>query len=537
MANEGHSFKTGGMGLATLIVKKSIMHRYQSINQALQDAEVGDSIEIRDGVYEESIEISKKLTLYGKGDVTISGAVFIRFQTHVEMRNLRFIKGQGIYSKGDLQLENCIIEQQMVNTQVTVKFGTLMMKNVDIIASPINQFGIRIDNGSSVMMMESTIQHHTKAQIIIQNSDISLSKCMLLEGGMNGIFAIRNVKMTIEDCEFYGHEKAQIVAASSTISLVNTVIHEGQDLGIQIFNGAKLTMDQCDIKHHVGTNIVVHESELIATDSTIASSQMNGLYLGEKSKAVIYDCRFLEHMKPQLFIENSKAEIRKCHITKGATSGVTIFNEADVNMTECHIQHHSHFHMIVDASGLVLDQCNLQFGEAGGIYGNDHAKITVKNSHIQHVKSHQIYITNARLFANNCTFSHIVGNGITCIDAIVEVKDSNFSYCPQSPYSIFWSDKSMGRIENCEVEEMERTFLAMTNQSLLEMSHNRLTDVKTVAIVQEQSQLYIRGLVNIGKCQQDTTSRIIQTDLQTTKEKIQQMVDKIYTRADGRSGK
>jgi len=526
------------MWLATLIVKKSILHRYQSINQALQDAEVGDSIEIRDGIYEESFEISKRLTLYGKGDVTITGAVFIRYHTHVEMRNLRFSKGKGIYIKGDLQLENCIIEQQMVNTQVTVKFGTLMMKNVDIIASPINQFGIRIDQGSSVMLMDSTIQQHSKAQIIIQNSDISLSKCMLLEGAMNGIFAIRNVTMTIEDCEFYGHEKAQIIAASSNISLVNTVIHEGKDLGIQILNGTKLTIDQCDIKHHVGTNIVVHESELIATDSTIAHSQMNGVYIGEKSKAVIYDCRLLEHMKPQLFIENSKAEIRKCHITKGATSGITIFNEADVNINECHIHHHSQFHIIVDASGLVLDQCSLQYGEAGGIYGNDHAKITIKNCHIQHVKSHQIYMTNARLFANNCMFNHIVGNGITCIDAIVEVKDSNFSYCQQSPYSIFGCDKSMGRIENCEVEETERTFLAMTNQSLLEIINNRLPDVKTIAVVQEQSQLYIRGFVTIGKCQHDASSRIIQTDIQrATKEKVQQMVDTIRQRANERNGK
>ncbi|MFJ7666348.1 right-handed parallel beta-helix repeat-containing protein [Lysinibacillus sp. NPDC097195] len=524
--------------MATLIVKKSIMHRYQSINQALQDAEVGDSIEIRDGVYEESIEISKRLTLYGRGDVTISGAVFIRYHTHVEMRNLRFSKGQGIYIKGDLQLENCIIEQQMVHTQVTVKFGTLMMKNVDLMAGPANQFGIRIDNGSSVMLEETTIQHHTKAQIIIQNSHISLSKCMLLEGRMNGIFAIRNVEMTIADCELHGHEKAQIVAALSTISLVNTIIHEGQDLGVQILNDSKLTMDQCTIKQHAGTNIVVHESEIIATDSTIASSQMNGVYVGEKSKAVIYDCQLLDHSKPQLFIENSKAEIRKCHIKKGATSGVTLFNEADVHMTECHIHHHTQFQIIADASGLVLEQCTIQFGETGGIYGNDHAKITIKNSQIQHIKSHQIYITNARLFANNCTFHHVVGNGITCIDAIVEVKDSNFSHCPQSPYSIFWSDKSMGRIQNCEVAETERTFLAMTNRSLLEIIHNRFADVKTVAIVQDHSQLYIRGIVKAGNWQKDASSRIIQLDLQpTTKEKIQQMVDTITTQADGRNKK
>ena len=488
------------------------MHRYQSIKQALQDAEVGDFIEIRDGIYEESIEISKRLTIYGKGDVTIKGGVFIRYQTHVEMRNLRFSQGQGIYIKGDLLLENCIIEQQKVSTQITVNFGSLLMKNVDIIAATSNQYGIRIDNGSSVMLKESTIQHHAKAQIIVQNSEISLSTCMLLEGAMNGIFAIRNVKMTIEDCEIHGHEKTQIIAASSTVTLVNTVIHEGKNIGIQVFNGSKLTMDQCEIKQHTGTNVVIHESELVATDSIIAKSQEHGFYLGENSKAIIYDCQLFEHVKPQILIENSKAEIRKCEVKNGKTTGITIFNEGDVIMTECKILHHAQFHVIVDASGLVLDQCIIQLGQTGGIFANDHAKVTLKNSHIRELKSHHVYINNARLFANNCTFHHIVGNGITCIDAIIEVMDSQFLHCEQSPYSIVWSDKSMGRIENCAIDESERTFLAMTNQSLLELVNINVENVKTAAIVQEQSQLYIRGPVNENRCKKDESSRIVRTD-------------------------
>ncbi|MFJ5788940.1 right-handed parallel beta-helix repeat-containing protein [Lysinibacillus sp. NPDC093197] len=516
--------------MATLVVKKSLMHRYQSINQALEEAKVGDFIEIRDGIYEESIEVSKRLTLYGKGDVTIKGGVFIRYQTHVEMRNLRFSQGQGIYIKGDLQLENCVIEQQMVSTQVTVNFGSLMMKNVDIIASPSNQFGLRIDNGSSVMLSESSIQQHAKAQIIVQNSEISMTKCLLLEGATNGIFAIRNVKMSIEDCEIHGHEKTQIVAASCTINMINTVIHGGKDLGIQVFSGSKLTMDHCEIKHHIGTNVVVHESEIVATDSIIANGQSNGFYIGEKSKAIIYDCLLFEHVKPQLFIENSKAEVRKCHVRKGSTTGVTIFNEADVIMTECDIHHHTQFHVIVDASGLVADQCIIHSGQTGGIYGNDHAKITLKNSHIQNFESHHIYINNARLFANNCTFKHIIGNGITCIDAIVEVVDSQFLHCQQSPYSIFWSDKSMGRIQNCAIDETERTFLAMTNQSLLEIVNISLPHVKTAAIVQEQSQLYIRGQFNDGKCQKDSSSKITRPNLQpVTTENIQRLVEKYST--------
>lgn len=90
-------------------------------------------------------------------------------------------------------------------------------------------------------------------------------------------------------------------------------------------------------------------------------------------------------------------------------------------MSECKIQQHTQFHIIVDASGLQLNQSIIETGQAGGIYGNEHAKITLKNTTIREVDSHHLYINNARLFVENSTLSHIVGNGITCIDAILKL--------------------------------------------------------------------------------------------------------------------
>lgn len=515
--------------MATLVVKRNIMHRYQSIGQAIQEAEPGDFIEIRDGIYEESFEISKRLTLYGVGNVTIKGGVFIRYQTLVNMRNLRFTQGQGMYVKGDLQLENCVIEQQMVQAQVTVSFGSLMMKNVDILASPVNHFGIRIDNGSSVILVDTTIQQHVEAQIIVQNSEIALTNCMLLEGNTNGIYAIRDVKMEIVDCEIHGHQKAQIVAASSSISMTNSLIHQGHGVGIQVFDCSKLTIDGCEIKHHQDTQLVVHQSELLVTDSIFSDGVGNGIYIGEKSKAILYDCKILRHTKSQFLIDNSKAEFRTCRIEKGEATGVTIVNEGDVSMTECDLQEHPQFHFIVDSSGLNLNQCMIQFGQAGGIYGNDHAKITLQNITIRELKSHHIYINNARLFTNNCTFEHISGNAITCIDAIFEVANSEFNNCYEGPYAIVWSDKSMGRIEYCTIDKADRPFLAMSNQSLLEMVHTDVTAVKIPAIVQGESQLFIEGYTNKTMWKNDASSRIVYLPVGTSDKTKHDVLNKVET--------
>lgn len=496
------------------------MHRYQSIGQAIEEAAPGDMIEIRDGIYEESLDISKRLTLYGVGHVTIKGGVFIRYQTHVDMRNLRFRQGQGLYVKGDLQLENCIIEEQLIRTQIMVSYGSLLMKNCAVLATPLNHFGLRVANGSSVILVDTALERHAKAQIIAQNCEVTLSNCQLLEGKKHGIFAIRHVKMVMEDCEIHGHDKEQIVAANSELAMTNCLIHQGRGVGVQLFDGTVLRMDSCEIKNHHDTNMIVHRSECMLSDSIFSDGQGLGLYLGEKTEAKLYDCQFNRHVKAQVLIENSKAEFRKCHVRNGMAVGISIVDEADVSMTQCQIQNHQQFHFIVDASGLQLRQSTIQFGQSGGIYGNDHAKIMLQHTNIRELESHHVYINNARLFTQHCTFEQMRGNGITCIDAIFEVANSYFKDCQDSPYAIMWSDRSMGRIEHCKVDEAARPFLALSNKSLLEIRDTDLSAVKAPAVIQENSQLFVQRHVQTTTWYKDTTSKVSQIEVvQTNYEK------------------
>lgn len=490
------------------MVKRSIMHRYQSIGQAIEEAAPGDMIEIRDGIYEESLDIGKRLTLYGVGNVTIKGGVFIRYQTHVDMRNLRFRQGQGLYVKGDVQLENCIIEEQLIRTQIMVSYGSLLMKNCAVLATPLNHFGLRVANGSSVILVDTTFEHHVKSQVIAQNCELTLANCMLLEGKKHGIFAIRHVKMTLEDCEIHGHEKAQLIAASSEISMTNCLVHQGHGVGVQLFDSTTFRMDGCEIKEHLDSNMVVHRSELMVSDSIFSDGQGHGVFLGEKTEAKFYDCQFSRHVKAQVLIENSKVELRKCQVRNGMAVGVTIVDEADVSMVECQIQNHQQFHIIVDASGLQLQQSTIQFGQSGGIYGNDHAKIMMQHTIIRELTSHHVYVNNARLFTQHCTFEQMIGNGITCIDAIFEVANSYFKDGQESPYAMIWLDQSMGRIEHCTVDGAARPFLALSNKSLMEMRHTDISTVKAPAVVQENSQLFIQGHVHCASWQKDAASKV-----------------------------
>ena len=159
-----------------------------------------------------------------------------------------------------------------------------------------------------------------------------------------------------------------------------------------------------------------------------------------------------------MLIENSKVELHTCHVRNGMAVGLTIVDEADVSVNQCKIQNHQQFHIIVDASGLKLHQSIIQFGQSGGVYGNDHAKIMMHQTTIRELQSHHVYINNARLFTQYCTFEQMEGNGITCIDAIFEVANSYFKDGQESSYAMIWSDQSMGRIENCRVDEAARPF-------------------------------------------------------------------------------
>ena len=515
------------MCMKTIIVKKNLLYRYQTIGQAIQDAEAGDHIEISGGIYEEIIDVSKHLKLYGKGDVTIKGRVFIRYHVNAEMCNIRFSQGQGMYIKGNLHLENCVVEQQTGSAQVTVNFGSLAMKNVDILGNSATQYGLRIDNGSSVMLESSTIQHHQKAQIIVQNSELKMTRSKVLEGQANGIFALRNVQMDLIDCEIHGHKKTQIIAANSTLSVKNTLIHQGQDTGIKALEGSKVIMDNCEVKQHKSTDVIVYKSELRAVNSVFADGPGKSIYVGEQSKAIIYDCDVYGHAQPQIFIENSKAEIRKCCVKNGSATGIHIVSEADVIVADSEITNHKLFHVIVDSGGLQMDNTVIHKGQSGGIFGNEHAKIMLKDTAIRELESHLVYLNNCRLFTDNCTFSHMQGNGISCIDSIFEIANSQFIDCVQGPYSILWSDQSIGRVENSSVDETECTFFAITNKSLIEIVNTNLGNVKLAAVVQENSNVYIQGHVDEANWQRDASSRIVNTASMppVSNEKVQRIVN------------
>ncbi|UZM97310.1 right-handed parallel beta-helix repeat-containing protein [Lysinibacillus sp. MHQ-1] len=238
----------------------------------------------------------------------------------------------------------------------------------------------------------------------------------------------------------------------------------------------------------------------------------------KKTEAQFYDCQFNRHVKAQMLIENSKAEFRKCHVRNGMAVGMTIVDEADVSMTECQIQNHQQFHIIVDASGLQLHQTTIQFGQSGGIYGNEHAKIMLHHTNIRELEKQHVYLNNARLFTQHCTFEQMQNNGITCIDAIFEVANSHFKDCQDSTYAMIWSDRSMGRIEHCKVGEAARPFLALSNQSLLEIRDTDLSAVKAPAVVQENSQLYVQKHVQTTTWHRDTASRVSQIEMVQTNE-------------------
>lgn len=513
--------------MKTIIVKKSLMYRFQTIGQAIRDAEPGDHIEIHSGIYEEIVDISKHLKIYGKGDVTIKGSVFIRYLVNAEMCDIRFSQGRGMIIKGNLHLENCIVEQQTGSAQVIVNFGSLAMRNVDILGNPKTQFGLRIDNGSSVMLETSTIQHHTKAQIVVQNSELTLARSKLLEGKANGILALAHVQLNLVECEIHGHDKTQIVAANSTVSVKSTLIHQGQDSGIQAMEGSKVVMDNCVVKQHKNTNVIVYQSELRAVNSVFADGQSKGIYVGEQSKAIIYGCQVDGHAKPQIFIDKSKAEIRKSSVKNGSATGIHIINEADVIVADSEISNHTLFHVIVDSGGLKMDNTVIQIGQSGGIFGNEHAKITLKDTTIRELESHLVYLNNCRLFTDNCIFSHMIGNGISAIDSIFEISNSQFVDDVQGPYSILWADKSIGRVENSVVNETERTFFAITNKSLIEIVNTNLDNVKLAAVVHENSNVYIKGHIDKANWHHDASSSVVNTASlpPVSNEKVQRIVD------------
>jgi parallel beta-helix repeat protein len=210
----------------TIIVDQLHRGNYTTITEAINNANPGDRILVRPGLYKEGIVIDKPLEIIGEGDlgdviIEAGGKTVLRFRTNMSrVSNLTLRQtGGGNYfcvdiTQGRPELEGCDITSQ-------------------------TQACVGIHNGADPRLRRNRIHN----------------------GKYNGVYVYENGQGTLEDNEIFSNEYSGVsIATGGNPSLRRNQIHDNKQSGVYIYDNGQGTLEYNTISGNSTAGVIVSDA-------------------------------------------------------------------------------------------------------------------------------------------------------------------------------------------------------------------------------------------------------------------------------------
>jgi parallel beta-helix repeat protein len=292
----------------TIVVGKFGSADYQSISEAVKNAQPGTRILVRPGFYLESLVIDKPLEILGDGavgDIKIvsQGAFCIRMQTENAV-----VRGFSLANEADRRGKK--------HSTVKILTGSLILQDCDITS----------DSGSCISI------HTTMANPVIQ-------RCKIHDGKHSGIWITENGRGIIEDCDIFGNTYPEIVIDKGGNPTIRRCrIHDGKGNGIRVTENGRGIVEDCDIFGSTYPQIVIDKSgNPTIRRCKIHDGKGNGVCVVKDGQGIVEDCDIFANADSGVYVDKGgNPTIRRCKIERNVwgvyvkSNGTGTFENCDL---------------------------------------------------------------------------------------------------------------------------------------------------------------------------------------------------------------
>ena len=255
-------------------------HKWNSIQEGINDSEERDVIYVFDGTYRENIFVDKSVEIVGKGDVIIDG------------------------------------------------MGALY--TVNILSDGVKLSNLIISNGNMAnLFMDS------HSNILVNNCDFSFSNNY-------GILLTESEYVTFKNCSYLLNNRAgMLLRNSSFISITNSIIGDTA-WGIIIENSSNMIVKNAVLNNIENKSISIRESHDAEIINCTISQSFCGIRLRNSDNNVISDCILTENVVGIRLDASQNNSIANCFVTFNRGYGVCI-SEFDGVPANNNIIYHNFF--------------------------------------------------------------------------------------------------------------------------------------------------------------------------------------------------
>jgi hypothetical protein len=241
-----------------VVVSKLGGGQYTSISEALKNAPLGARINVRPGVYNESIEIDRDVEIIGDGPAT---------QIIVETidNNCLYIKSGKVLVRG-LTLRNRMTNKDNKYYAVTISGGELQLEDCDVTSSSLTGVGV--------------YGIGTRAFI---------RRCRVHDCTESGIYFYRNAGGSVEDCDVFNNGFANIsVKEGSDPTIRNSRIYNSKSSGVYVYLNGKGTIEDSSIYGNTFSGVSISEGgDPLVNRCKINRNGYNAIYAYKNGKGTV----------------------------------------------------------------------------------------------------------------------------------------------------------------------------------------------------------------------------------------------------------
>lgn len=306
---------------------------YASINEAIKEAESGDTLFIGAGTYRENLTVDKSLVLNG----TNQGEVLINPQH----------EGRGLITVGpsevEITLKNITIsgaggpasnEKENVFPDGVVVKGNSRLTLRNVIISANKKCGIRILGRAQVDVLESSIANNGNAGCLSEKAKLYINDSRISSNGL-------------------------ILSGSTTLSMVDSTVSNHHQVGLNLTDTSLARIK----KSKVGTCeiclLVTDNAHLNIEDSTVSDAG-DGIRLDKSSSAEVHGSEFTDCTSAIDLRTSSRAEIGTTKITNN-DHGVSLFGASVLKIQGCRIAFNDLGIRVDPGSEAKISGCDIRF--------------------------------------------------------------------------------------------------------------------------------------------------------------------------------
>ncbi len=314
---------------------------FPTITEAITEANAGDKILVRPGLYREGLVIDKPLEIIGDGElgdivIQATGEDVVLFKTtmgRISNLSLRQMGGGTWYgvdiAQGRLELEGCdIISQGSAGVAIHDGSDPRLRRNH---IHDCKQGGVYVYENGQGTIEDNDIFGNILAGVEIETgSNPTLRRNRIHDGKQVGVFIKEKGQGTLEDNDIFGNAYAGVeIKTSGNPTLRRNRIHDGKGGGIFVHQNGQGMLEDNDIFGNAYAGVEIKTSgNPTLRHNRIYDGRRSGVFVNNAGQGMLEDNDIFANAISGITIqENGNPTLRYNRINKNAAYAVNIHDD------------------------------------------------------------------------------------------------------------------------------------------------------------------------------------------------------------------